>query len=196
MGTQQIAIFDDRQVGAMKSLTSSFIFFHHLFSEEVNSLLPIFPPVVFTQTPGQPSDPSEDIENVSCFANLHLARISDGTSKQQDKRKILKKVKSCLSIEHEDYKDNSEQDAHEFVLHLICRLKEEGLALKGSPEPYIYPVEQLEFMLNTTRTCTRVLMLHVKRFCAIDRELIKIEELMSIPQELSLCEETVQLGCR
>ncbi|KAJ8005062.1 hypothetical protein DPEC_G00142760 [Dallia pectoralis] len=89
-------------------------------------------------------------ELLRCFAELQKTRMSDGTGKAR----ILRSVKSCLSIGHEEYEDDAEQDAHEFLLHLLCQLKEEGQRLKGSQVQYICPVEQLEFMMNTTRTCT------------------------------------------
>ncbi|KAJ8004925.1 hypothetical protein DPEC_G00141350 [Dallia pectoralis] len=192
-------------------------------------------------------------ELLRCFAELHKTRMSDGTGKAR----ILRRVKSCLSIGHEEYEDDAEQDAHEFLLHLLCQLKEEGQRLKGSQVQYICPVEQLEFMMNTTRTCTscgvvvcgqenynhlslnlsghlthsledyfmptpleckcwncsssdayvsthfitmpRVLMLHVKRFWAVDWKLKKLDGSMSIPKELTLqgfCGDTVQPGAR
>ncbi|XP_045576352.1 ubiquitin carboxyl-terminal hydrolase 37 isoform X3 [Salmo salar] len=91
-----------------------------------------------------------------CFAELHQARLSGGTvnAKKKEKMKILQTVKRCLSVVNEDYEDDGEQDAHECVLLLLFQLKEEGMALKGSPEPYTCPVKQLEFKLKTFRTCT------------------------------------------
>ncbi|XP_029614952.1 ubiquitin carboxyl-terminal hydrolase 37-like [Salmo trutta] len=68
--------------------------------------------------------------------------------------KILQTIKRCLSVVNEDYEDDGEQDAHECVLLLLFQLKEEGMALKGSPEPYTCPVKQLEFKLKTFCTCT------------------------------------------
>ncbi|XP_028979494.2 ubiquitin carboxyl-terminal hydrolase 37-like isoform X4 [Esox lucius] len=217
--------------------------------------LPAFCRVILRQQDIWSSYPSSKL--LRCFAELQTARLSEGPSKSRtrEKKKILKTVKSCLSIGHQDYQDNDEQDAHEFLVHLLCQLKEEGMALKESPEPYICPVKQLEFTLNTTRTCTscgtvvfgqekynhlslslsahlrhslehyfmpspleckcwdcsgsmasvsthfltlpRVLMLHVKRFCADDWEPKKVEDPMFIPEELTLqglCGETVQPG--
>ncbi|XP_064843386.1 ubiquitin carboxyl-terminal hydrolase 37-like [Oncorhynchus masou masou] len=92
-----------------------------------------------------------------CFAELHQARLSGGTvhAKNKENKKILQTVKHCLSVVNEDYEEDYEQDAHECVLLLLFQLKEEGMALKGSPEPYTCPVKQLEFKLKTSRTCTR-----------------------------------------
>nr|XP_046190984.1 ubiquitin carboxyl-terminal hydrolase 37-like [Oncorhynchus gorbuscha]XP_046190985.1 ubiquitin carboxyl-terminal hydrolase 37-like [Oncorhynchus gorbuscha] len=100
------------------------------------------------------SSPSSKL--LCCFAKLHQARLSGGTvnDKNKENKKILQTVKSCLSVVNEDYEEDYEQDAHECVLLLLFQLKEEGMALKGSPEPYACPVKQLEFKLKTSRTCT------------------------------------------
>ncbi|XP_064862849.1 ubiquitin carboxyl-terminal hydrolase 26-like [Oncorhynchus nerka] len=100
------------------------------------------------------SSPSSKL--LCCFAKLHQARLSGGTvnAKNKENKKILQTVKRCLSIVNEDYEEDYEQDAHECVLLLLFQLKEEGMALKGSPEPYTCPVKQLEFKLKTSRTCT------------------------------------------
>ncbi|XP_031690289.1 ubiquitin carboxyl-terminal hydrolase 37-like isoform X2 [Oncorhynchus kisutch] len=100
------------------------------------------------------SSPSSKL--LCCFAKLHQARLSGGTvnAKNKENKKILQTVKRCLSVVNEDYEEDYEQDAHECVLLLLFQLKEEGMALKGSPEPYTCPVKQLEFKLKTSRTCT------------------------------------------
>ncbi|XP_029619722.1 ubiquitin carboxyl-terminal hydrolase 37-like [Salmo trutta] len=116
--------------------------------------LPAFCRDILRQQDTWSSSPSSKL--LCCFAELHQARLSGGTvnAKKKEKMKILQTVKRCLSVVNEDYEDDGEQDAHECVLLLLFQLKEEGMALKGSPEPYTCPVKQLEFKLKTFRTCT------------------------------------------
>ncbi|XP_029582646.1 ubiquitin carboxyl-terminal hydrolase 37-like [Salmo trutta] len=116
--------------------------------------LPAFCSDILRQQDTWSSSPSSKL--LCCFAKLHQARLSGGTvnAKKKEKKKILQTVKRCLSVVNEDYDDDDEQDAHECVLLLLFQLKEEGMALKGSPEPYTCPVKQLEFKLKTSRTCT------------------------------------------
>ncbi|XP_055753662.1 ubiquitin carboxyl-terminal hydrolase 37-like isoform X1 [Salvelinus fontinalis] len=116
--------------------------------------LPAFCRDILRQQDIWSSSPSSKL--LCCFAELHQARLSGGTvnAKTKEKKKILQTVKRCLSVFNEDYEDDDEQDAHECVLLLLFQLKAEGMALKGSPEPYTCPVKQLEFKLKTSRTCT------------------------------------------
>ncbi|XP_029619701.1 ubiquitin carboxyl-terminal hydrolase 37-like isoform X2 [Salmo trutta] len=114
--------------------------------------LPAFCRDILRQQDTWSSSPSSKL--LCCFAELHQARLSGGTINAKKKMKILQTVKRCLSVVNEDYEDDGEQDAHECVLLLLFQLKEEGMALKGSPEPYTCPVKQLEFKLKTFRTCT------------------------------------------
>ncbi|KAM9473518.1 ubiquitin carboxyl-terminal hydrolase 37-like [Salvelinus alpinus] len=116
--------------------------------------LPAFCRDILRQQDIWSSSPSSKL--LCCFAELHQARLSGSTvnAKTKEKKKILQTVKRCLSVVNEDYEDDDEQDAHECVLLLLFQLKAEGMALKGSPEPYTCPVKQLEFKLKTSRTCT------------------------------------------
>ncbi|KAK6291044.1 hypothetical protein J4Q44_G00385570 [Coregonus suidteri] len=64
------------------------------------------------------------------------------------------KVKYSLSGQDLKYLGDSQQDAHELLVNMLCQLKEEGMTLKMVGVSYTCPVSQLEFQLVSVRTCT------------------------------------------
>ncbi|CAB1341936.1 unnamed protein product, partial [Coregonus sp. 'balchen'] len=90
--------------------------------------LPAFCRDILRQQDIWSSSPSSKL--LSCFADLHQARLSGGTvkAKIKENKKILQTVKSCIFVGNED---DDEQGAHEFVVLLLFQLKEEGMALKA-----------------------------------------------------------------
>ncbi|KAK6311831.1 hypothetical protein J4Q44_G00174950 [Coregonus suidteri] len=184
--------------------------------------LPAFCRDILRQQDIWSSSPSSKL--LSCFADLHQARLSGGTvkAKIKENKKILQTVKSCIFVGNED---DDEQGAHEFV-QLEFKLKttrtctscgvivygqEDYNHLSLSLDLYFKP-SALECacrdcsgsIASVTRhflTLPRVLMLHMKRFTAGDWEPEKVDDPMSIPADLTLpalCGETasVQHGAR
>ncbi|KAM9398927.1 uncharacterized protein ACWYII_031343 isoform 3-T4 [Salvelinus alpinus] len=95
------------------------------------------------------------------------------------------KVKYSLSGYDLKYLGDTQQDAHELLVNMLCQLKEEGMILKTLGVNYTCPVSQLEFQLVSVRTCTSVLVLHLKRFGG-PGGLEKLEAPLLFPSELRL----------
>ncbi|KAF4111622.1 hypothetical protein G5714_008653 [Onychostoma macrolepis] len=65
----------------------------------------------------------------------------------------LAKVKSYIESHFPVFKGHCQQDAHEFFMACLSRLKEESMSLRSSHPSYTCPVSSMEFKLRSERTC-------------------------------------------
>ncbi|XP_026077471.1 uncharacterized protein LOC113055396 isoform X2 [Carassius auratus] len=85
------------------------------------------------------------------LSDLHMTRLT-GNDKNL-KAKLLFSVKRCIETLHPDFLGDHQQDAHEFLMVCLARLKEEGELLQSSWPQYTCPVANMEFLLKRRRTC-------------------------------------------
>ncbi|XP_071379288.1 ubiquitin carboxyl-terminal hydrolase 37-like [Centroberyx affinis] len=88
------------------------------------------------------------------FGELYKAR--QGQSSYHGKRRLLRSVKSSLAVFNEEYKDDFQQDAHEFLMLFFMGMKMQGQMQQGtSTTPdYVCPTLNFEFKLQSVRTCS------------------------------------------
>uniref|UniRef100_UPI003AAAE028 uncharacterized protein n=1 Tax=Centroberyx gerrardi TaxID=166262 RepID=UPI003AAAE028 len=144
------------------------------------------------------------------FGELYKAR--QGRSSYHGKRRLLRSVKSSLAVFNEEYEDDFQQDAHEFLMLFLMGMKMQGETQQGtSTTPgYACPTLNFEFKLQSVCTCSRhqnwsvpagsalatrrqcpevsslYPVLHMKRFCHDGEELRRVDDAVCIPPVLSL----------
>ncbi|XP_052362028.1 ubiquitin carboxyl-terminal hydrolase 37-like [Oncorhynchus keta] len=88
------------------------------------------------------------------LSDVHRSGLPDSVANQASKADLMWKVKYSLSGYDLKYLGDTQQDAHELLINMLCQLKEEGMILKTLGMNYTCPVSQLEFQLVSVRTCT------------------------------------------
>uniref|UniRef100_UPI003AAD81E4 ubiquitin carboxyl-terminal hydrolase 37-like n=1 Tax=Centroberyx gerrardi TaxID=166262 RepID=UPI003AAD81E4 len=88
------------------------------------------------------------------FGELYKAR--QGHSSYHGKRRLLRSVKSSLAVFNEEYEEDFQQDAHEFLMLFLMGMKMQGETQQGtSTTPdYVCPTLNFEFKLQSVRTCS------------------------------------------
>ncbi|XP_045567270.1 ubiquitin carboxyl-terminal hydrolase 37-like [Salmo salar] len=89
-----------------------------------------------------------------CLSDVYRSSLPDSGANQASKADLMWKVKYSLSGYDSKYLGDTQQDAHELLVNMLCQLKEEGMILKTLGVSYTCPVSQLEFQLVSVRTCT------------------------------------------
>ncbi|XP_042169746.1 ubiquitin carboxyl-terminal hydrolase 37-like [Oncorhynchus tshawytscha] len=89
-----------------------------------------------------------------CLFDVHRSGLPDSVANQASKADLMWKVKYSLSGYDLKYLGDTQQDAHELLVNMLCQLKEEGMILKTLGMNFTCPVSQLEFQLVSVRTCT------------------------------------------
>ncbi|XP_056316882.1 ubiquitin carboxyl-terminal hydrolase 37-like [Danio aesculapii] len=88
---------------------------------------------------------------LSVFSDLFMSRLDNSNTSL--KIRLLRKVKGYIENDSADFMGDFQQDAHEFLVLCLSHLKEEGQILKMSFPSYICPIANMEFKLETERTC-------------------------------------------
>ncbi|XP_071263880.1 ubiquitin carboxyl-terminal hydrolase 37-like isoform X2 [Salvelinus alpinus] len=146
-------------------------------------VLPSFSKAILHQEQLWSSSPFSNL--LRCLSDVHRLSLPDSGANQTSKADLMWKVKYSLSGYDLKYLGDTQQDAHELLVNMLCQLKEEGMILKTLGVNYTCPVSQLEFQLVSVRTCTSVLVLHLKRFGG-PGGLERLEAPLLFPSELRL----------
>ncbi|XP_058639070.1 ubiquitin carboxyl-terminal hydrolase 37-like isoform X6 [Onychostoma macrolepis] len=85
------------------------------------------------------------------LTDLHMSRMDSSDSDLKETH--LAKVKSYIESHFPVFKGRCQQDAHEFFMACLSRLKEESMSLRSSHPSYTCPVSSMEFKLRSERTC-------------------------------------------
>ncbi|XP_041964345.1 ubiquitin carboxyl-terminal hydrolase 37-like isoform X2 [Alosa sapidissima] len=85
------------------------------------------------------------------MANLQQSR--QNPRRAERKGQILKKIQRCISKICPHFHGDHQQDAHEFLVFCLIKIKEEGEALSKLGLLPRCPVANLEFQLLSVRTC-------------------------------------------
>ncbi|XP_073764087.1 ubiquitin carboxyl-terminal hydrolase 46-like isoform X8 [Danio rerio] len=88
---------------------------------------------------------------LSVFSDLFISRLDNSSTNL--KKRLLRKVKCYIENASKVFTGDFQQDAHEFLMLSLSCLKEEGQMLKMSSPTYTCPVANMEFKLETERTC-------------------------------------------
>ncbi|KAL2100116.1 hypothetical protein ACEWY4_004510 [Coilia grayii] len=76
------------------------------------------------------------------------------SSAEKVKVAIISQLKSLIALRNQEFKGNSENDAHEFLSECLLRLQDTGRALATIHQAYRCPVDTLlSFQLRYSRTC-------------------------------------------
>ncbi|XP_024301471.1 ubiquitin carboxyl-terminal hydrolase 37-like [Oncorhynchus tshawytscha] len=154
-------------------------------------VLPSFSKEILCQEQLWNSSPFSNL--LRCLSDVHRSGLPDSGANQASKADLMWKVKYSLSGYDLKYLGDTQQDAYELLVNMLCQLKEKGMIVKMLGVNYTCPVSQLEFQLASVRTCTSVLILHLKRFGG-PGGLEKLETPLLFPSELRLstfCGDTV-----
>ncbi|XP_052320851.1 ubiquitin carboxyl-terminal hydrolase 37-like isoform X1 [Oncorhynchus keta] len=115
-------------------------------------VLPSFSKEILHQEQLWSSSPFSNL--LRCLSDVHRSGLPDSVANQASKADLMWKVKYSLSGYDLKYLGDTQQDAHELLINMLCQLKEEGMILKTLGMNYTCPVSQLEFQLVSVRTCT------------------------------------------
>ncbi|XP_071263868.1 ubiquitin carboxyl-terminal hydrolase 37-like [Salvelinus alpinus] len=115
-------------------------------------VLPSFSKAILHQEQLWSSSPFSNL--LRCLSDVHRLSLPDSGANQASKTDLMWKVKYSLSGYDLKYLGDTQQDAHELLVNMLCQLKEEGMILKTLGVNYSCPVSQLEFQLVSVRTCT------------------------------------------
>ncbi|XP_064818307.1 ubiquitin carboxyl-terminal hydrolase 37-like [Oncorhynchus masou masou] len=115
-------------------------------------VLPSFSKEILHQEQLWSSSPFSNL--LRCLSDVHRSGRPDNVANQASKADLMWKVKYSLSGYDLKYLGDTQQDAHELLVDMLCQLKEEGMILKTLGMNYTCPVSQLEFQLVSVRTCT------------------------------------------
>ncbi|XP_052383233.1 ubiquitin carboxyl-terminal hydrolase 37-like isoform X3 [Oncorhynchus keta] len=115
-------------------------------------VLPSFSKEILRQEQLWSSSPFSNL--LRCLSDVHRSGLPDSGANQASKADLMWKVKYSLSGYDLKYLGDTQQDAHELLVNMLCQLKEEGMILKTLGVNYTCPVSQLEFQLVSVRTCT------------------------------------------
>ncbi|XP_045073895.1 ubiquitin carboxyl-terminal hydrolase 37-like isoform X1 [Coregonus clupeaformis] len=115
-------------------------------------VLPYFSKEILRQEQLWSSSPFSNL--LRSLSDVHRSGLPDSGANQASKAVLMWKVKYSLSGQDLKYLGDSQQDAHELLVNMLCQLKEEGTTLKMLGVSYTCPVSQLEFQLVSVRTCT------------------------------------------
>ncbi|XP_071263872.1 ubiquitin carboxyl-terminal hydrolase 37-like isoform X4 [Salvelinus alpinus] len=115
-------------------------------------VLPSFSKAILHQEQLWSSSPFSNL--LRCLSDVHRLSLPDSGANQTSKADLMWKVKYSLSGYDLKYLGDTQQDAHELLVNMLCQLKEEGMILKTLGVNYTCPVSQLEFQLVSVRTCT------------------------------------------
>ncbi|XP_031670486.1 ubiquitin carboxyl-terminal hydrolase 37-like isoform X1 [Oncorhynchus kisutch] len=115
-------------------------------------VLPSFSKEILHQEQLWSSSPFSNL--LRCLSDVHRSGLPDSVANQASKADLMWKVKYSLSGYDLKYLGDTQQDAHELLVNMLCQLKEEGMILKTLGMNYTCPVSQLEFQLVSVRTCT------------------------------------------
>ncbi|XP_070964760.1 ubiquitin carboxyl-terminal hydrolase 37-like [Oncorhynchus clarkii lewisi] len=115
-------------------------------------VLPSFSKEILRQEQLWSSSPFSNL--LRCLSDVHRLGLPDSGANQASKADLMWKVKYSLSGYDLKYLGDTQQDAHELLVNMLCQLKEEGMILKTLGVNYTCPVSQLEFQLVSVRTCT------------------------------------------
>ncbi|XP_045076402.1 ubiquitin carboxyl-terminal hydrolase 37-like isoform X2 [Coregonus clupeaformis] len=115
-------------------------------------VLPYFSKEILRQEQLWSSSPFSNL--LRALSDVHRSGLPDSGANQASKAVLMWKVKCSLSGQDLKYLGDSQQDAHELLVNMLCQLKEEGMTLKMLGVSYTCPVSQLEFQLVSVRTCT------------------------------------------
>ncbi|XP_024301476.2 ubiquitin carboxyl-terminal hydrolase 37-like isoform X2 [Oncorhynchus tshawytscha] len=116
-------------------------------------VLPSFSKEMLRQEQLWSSSPFSNL--LSCLSDVHrCSGLPDSGVNQASKADLMWKVKYSLSGYDLKYLGDTQQDAHELLVNMLCQLKEAGMILKTLGVNYTCPVSQLEFQLVSVRTCT------------------------------------------
>uniref|UniRef100_A0A4W5MWP3 USP domain-containing protein n=1 Tax=Hucho hucho TaxID=62062 RepID=A0A4W5MWP3_9TELE len=115
-------------------------------------VLPSFSKEILRQEQLWSSSPFSNL--LRCLSDVHRSRLPDSGANQASKADLMWKVKYSLSGYDLKYLGDTQQDAHELLVNMLCQMKEEGMILKTLGVNYTCPVSQLEFQLVSVRTCT------------------------------------------
>eukprot|EP00063_Salmo_salar_P075354 XP_014050189.1 PREDICTED: ubiquitin carboxyl-terminal hydrolase 37-like isoform X2 [Salmo salar] len=116
-------------------------------------VLPSFSKEILHQEQLWSSSPFSNL--LRCLSDVYRSSLPDSGANQTSKADLMWKVKYSLSGYDFKYLGDTQQDAHELLVNMLCQLKEEGMILKTLGVSYTCPVSQLEFQLVSVRTCTR-----------------------------------------
>ncbi|XP_052320847.1 ubiquitin carboxyl-terminal hydrolase 37-like isoform X11 [Oncorhynchus keta] len=115
-------------------------------------VLPSFSKEILHQEQLWSSSPFSNL--LRSLSDVHRSGLPDSVANQASKADLMWKVKYSLSGYDLKYLGDTQQDAHELLINMLCQLKEEGMILKTLGINYTCPVSQLEFQLVSVRTCT------------------------------------------
>ncbi|CDQ60090.1 unnamed protein product [Oncorhynchus mykiss] len=106
-------------------------------------VLPSFSKEILRQEQLWSSSPFSNL--LRCLSDVHRSGLPDSGANQASKADLMWRCQ---------YLGDTQQDAHELLVNMLCQLKEEGMILKTLGVNYTCPVSQLEFQLVSVRTCT------------------------------------------
>ncbi|KAJ7986997.1 hypothetical protein DPEC_G00334190 [Dallia pectoralis] len=90
----------------------------------------------------------------SCLSEVHYSCQPGSGANEDSKELILRTVKYLLADQDPKYIQDSQQDAHELLVNMLCLLRVEGSVLVELNPGYISPVSHLEFMMASVLSCT------------------------------------------
>ncbi|KAL2102495.1 hypothetical protein ACEWY4_001663 [Coilia grayii] len=114
-----------------------------------------------------------------------LQVVRQNTTQTYKKRPMLKNIRRSISTICPEFSGDHQQDAHEFLLFCLIKLKEECASISHLELTPRCPVANMEFQLLSIYTCKRVLVLHLKRFGDISGT-TKSSNPINIPLQLDL----------
>ncbi|KAJ7988553.1 hypothetical protein DPEC_G00324760 [Dallia pectoralis] len=90
----------------------------------------------------------------SCLSEVHYSCQPGSGATEEYKEQILRTVKYLLACQDRKYLQDSQQDAHELLVNMLCLLRVEGRVLVELNQGYISPVSHLEFLMASVLSCT------------------------------------------
>ncbi|KAJ7986830.1 hypothetical protein DPEC_G00332480 [Dallia pectoralis] len=84
---------------------------------------------------------------------VHYSSQPGSGANEDSKELILRTVKYLLAEQDPKYIQDSQQDAHELLVNMLCLLRVEGSVLVELNPGYISPVSHLEFMMASVLSC-------------------------------------------
>ncbi|KAL2102422.1 hypothetical protein ACEWY4_001590 [Coilia grayii] len=150
------------------------------------------PPALDTPLPPSTSESQGEPITISFPSNIQslgnmgdLQVVRQNTTQTYKKRQMLKKIRRSISTICPEFSGDHQQDAHEFLVFCLIKLKEERASISHLQLTCRCPVENMEFQLLSVYTCNRVLVLHLKTFGDISGT-TKSSNPINIPLQLNL----------
>ncbi|KAF4094490.1 hypothetical protein G5714_024629 [Onychostoma macrolepis] len=144
--------FETIDVERLVELLASFgVQWHDLSKDSLKELLKSLEEQEEASEEKSAEEDDADQAALGALTDLHMSRMDSSDSDLKETH--LAKVKSYIESHFPVFKGRCQQDAHEFFMACLSRLKEESMSLRSSHPSYTWPVSSMEFKLRSERTC-------------------------------------------